>query len=118
MSMLRVCSTVRPSSPDNYELPLRGKLVNPRPIIPRALSTSLDFRQIAYQRQIAIGFNSIRASDSWRRCRKRNYTMSIKRLFDAVERSGDIGRRVAALVPPNIEPTEGDIQLRGQDRLA
>src|SRR5262249_21724107 len=49
---------------------------------------------------MAIGFNSIRASDSWRRCRKRNYAMSIKRLFDAVERRGDIGRRVAALVLP------------------
>src|SRR5215471_3113650 len=44
--------------------------------------------------------NSIRASDSWCRCRKRNYAMSIKRLFDAVERRGDIGRRVAALVLP------------------
>src|SRR5262249_60204479 len=32
--------------------------------------------------------------------RKRNYAMSIKRLFDAVERRGDIGRRVAALVLP------------------
>src|SRR5262249_43607980 len=49
---------------------------------------------------MAIGFNSIRASDSWRRCRKRNYAMSIQRLFDAVERRGDIGRRVAALVLP------------------
>src|SRR5262249_29036965 len=49
---------------------------------------------------MAIGFNSIRASDSWRRCRKRNYAMSSKRLFDAVERRGDIGRRVAALVLP------------------
>jgi len=44
--------------------------------------------------------------------------MSIKRLFDAVERRGDIGRRVAAPCSPNIEPTEGDIQLRAQDRLA
>src|SRR5262245_29966459 len=49
---------------------------------------------------MAIGFNSTRASDSWRRCRKRSYAMSIKRLFDAVERRGDIGRRVAALVLP------------------
>src|SRR5215813_9990043 len=49
---------------------------------------------------MAIGFNSTRASDSWRRCRKRNYAMAIKRLFDAVERRGDIGRRVAALVLP------------------
>src|SRR5262245_19412322 len=49
---------------------------------------------------MAIGFNSIRASDSWRRSRKRNYAMSIQRLFDAVERRGDIGRRVAALVLP------------------
>src|SRR5262245_11673018 len=49
---------------------------------------------------MAIGFNSIRASDSWCRCRKRNYAMSIKRLFDAVERRGDIGRRIAALVLP------------------
>src|SRR5262245_8434915 len=49
---------------------------------------------------MAIGFNSIRASDSWCRCRKRNYAMSIKRLLDAVERRGDIGRRVAALVLP------------------
>src|SRR5262249_33609086 len=32
--------------------------------------------------------------------RKRNHAMSIKRLFDAVERRGDIGRRVAALVLP------------------
>src|SRR5262245_60170555 len=40
---------------------------------------------------MAIGFNSIRASDSWCRCRKRNYAMSIQRLFDAVERRGDIG---------------------------
>src|SRR5215813_8606310 len=39
-------------------------------------------------------------SDSWRRCRKRNYAMSIQRLLDAVERRGDIGRRVAALVFP------------------
>src|SRR5262249_35461992 len=43
---------------------------------------------------------STRASDSWRRCRKRNYAMSIQRLLDAVERRCDIGRRVAALVPP------------------
>src|SRR5262249_44558181 len=43
---------------------------------------------------------SIRASDSWCRCRKRNYAMSIKRLFDALERRGDIGRRVTALVLP------------------
>src|SRR5262245_46200607 len=49
---------------------------------------------------MAIGFNSIRASDSRCRCRKRNYAMPIKRLFDAVERRGDIGRRVAALVLP------------------
>src|SRR5262249_16039627 len=35
-----------------------------------------------------------------RRCRKRNYAMSIKGLFDAVERRGDIGRRVAALILP------------------
>src|SRR5262249_43081409 len=41
-----------------------------------------------------------RASDSWCRCRKRNYAVSIKRLFDAVERRGDVGRRVAALVLP------------------
>jgi hypothetical protein len=32
MSMLRVCSIVRHrNSPDNYDLPLRGKLINPRP---------------------------------------------------------------------------------------
>src|SRR5262249_34880667 len=49
---------------------------------------------------MSIGFNSIRASDYWCRCRKRNYAMSIKRLFNAVERRGDIGRRVAALVFP------------------
>jgi hypothetical protein len=49
---------------------------------------------------MAIGFISIRASDSWCRCRKRNYAMSIKRLFDAVERRGDIGWRVAALILP------------------
>jgi hypothetical protein len=58
----------------------------------------LDFRQIAYQRQIVN--ISTRASDSWRRGRKRNYAMSIKRLFDAVERRSDIGRRVAPLVFP------------------
>src|SRR5215813_5978273 len=51
----------------------------------------------APQRQIAI---QLEQSDSWCRCRKRNYAMSIKRLFDAVERRGDIGRRVAALVLP------------------
>src|SRR5215468_4093700 len=39
-------------------------------------------------------------SDSRRRYRKRNYAMSIKRLFDACERRGDIGWRVAALVLP------------------
>jgi hypothetical protein len=44
--------------------------------------------------------NLIRASDSWRGCRKYNYTISTKRLFDAVERRGNIGRRVAALVLP------------------
>src|SRR5262245_40976385 len=49
---------------------------------------------------MAIGFNSIGASDSWCRCRKRNYAMSIKRMFDAVKCRGDIGRRVAALVLP------------------
>ena len=43
---------------------------------------------------------STRASDSRCRCRKRNYAMPIKRLLNAVERRGDIGRRVAALVPP------------------
>jgi hypothetical protein len=47
-----------------------------------------------------IGFNSTGASHSWCRCRKRNYAMSIERLFDAVERRGDIGWRVAALVFP------------------
>src|SRR5262249_14398899 len=31
---------------------------------------------------------------------KRNYAMSSKRLLNAVERRGDIGRRVAALVLP------------------
>src|SRR5262249_16445434 len=100
MSMLRVCSTAcaHRNFPDNYDLPLRGKLVNPRPIIPRALSTSLDFRQIAYQRQIVN--TSTRASDSWRRCRKRNYAMSMRGVVDAVEGRGDIGWRVAALVLP------------------
>src|SRR5262249_36015516 len=49
---------------------------------------------------MAIGSNSIRASDSWCRGRKRNYAMSIQRLLDAVERRGDIGWRVAALVLP------------------
>src|SRR5262249_23947235 len=44
--------------------------------------------------------SSIEQSDSWRWCRKRNYAMSIKRLFDAVERRGDIGGRVPALVLP------------------
>jgi hypothetical protein len=58
----------------------------------------LDFRQIAHQRQIVN--ISTRASDAWRRCRKRNYAMSIQRLFDVVECGGDIGRRVAALVLP------------------
>src|SRR5215470_6630384 len=95
MSMLTARLCAHRNSPDNYDLPLRDKLINPRPIIPRA---SLDFRQIASQRQIVD--ISTRASDSWRRCRKWNYAMSIKRLFDAVERRGDIGRRVAALVLP------------------
>src|SRR5262245_47151552 len=49
---------------------------------------------------MAIGFNSIRASDSWCRCRKRNYAMAIKRLFDALDRRGDIGRRFRPLVLP------------------
>src|SRR5262245_11106789 len=49
---------------------------------------------------MAIGFNSIGVSDSWCRCRKGNYAISIKRLLDAVERGGDIGRRVAAFVLP------------------
>jgi hypothetical protein len=57
----------------------------------------LDFRQIAYQRQIV---NQLEQSDSWSRCRKRNYAMSIKRLFDAVECRGDIGRRVATFALP------------------
>src|SRR6266404_8845949 len=60
-------------------------------------STSLDFRQIAYQRQIV---NQLEQSDSWRRFRKRNYGMAIKRLFDAVECRGDIGRRVATFALP------------------
>src|SRR5215471_11422695 len=42
----------------------------------------------------------LKQSDSWRRCRQRTYAMSIKRLFDAVERRGDIGRRVDVLVLP------------------
>jgi hypothetical protein len=62
--------------------------------------TKISTPGFAPQRQIAIGFNSIRASDSWRGRRKRNYAMSIKRLFEAVERRGDIGRRAAALVLP------------------
>src|SRR5262249_14903691 len=53
--------------------------------------------RFAPQRQIAI---QLEQSDPWCRYRKRNYAMSIKRLFDAVERRGDIGRRVAALVLP------------------
>src|SRR5262245_14855046 len=53
--------------------------------------------RFAPQRQIAI---QLEQSDPWCRCRKRNYAMSIKRLFDAVERRGDIGPRVAALVLP------------------
>src|SRR5262249_251945 len=86
--------------PDNYDLPLRGKLINPRPIIFEGIELRgrQNFRQIAYQRQIVN--TSTRASDSWCRGRKRNYAMSIKRLFDAVERRGDIGWRVAALVLP------------------
>ena len=43
---------------------------------------------------------STRASDSWCRCRKRNDAMSIKRLFDAVERRGDIGREIDPFVLP------------------
>jgi hypothetical protein len=58
----------------------------------------LDFRQIAYQRQIVN--ISTRASDSWCRCRKRHYAMSIKRLLNVVECGGDIGRRVVAFVLP------------------
>ena len=49
---------------------------------------------------MAIGFNSIRASDSWCRCRKRNYAMSIKRLLNAVERRGDIGREIDPFALP------------------
>jgi hypothetical protein len=54
-------------------------------------------RRFAPQRQIAI---QSKQSNSWCRCRKRNYAVSIKCLFDAVERRGDIGRRIAALVLP------------------
>ena len=39
-------------------------------------------------------------SDSWRRCQKRNYAVLIERLLNAVERSGDIGRWIAALALP------------------
>jgi len=42
----------------------------------------------------------LKQSDTWCRCRKRHYAMSIKRLFDAVERRGDIGRRIAAFALP------------------
>src|SRR5262249_35898351 len=44
--------------------------------------------------------NSIRASDSWCRCRKRNYALSMKRLFDAVERRGDVGREIDPFALP------------------
>jgi hypothetical protein len=57
----------------------------------------LDFRQIAYQRQIV---NQLEQSDSWRRCRKRNYAMSNKRLLNAVERRGDTSWRAGGLVLP------------------
>ena len=103
------------NSPDNYDLPLRGKLINPRPIIPTEASTSLDFRQIAYHRQIVN--ISIRASDTWRRCRKRNYAMSIERLLDAVECRGDIGRRVAALVLPISDRARVTSSCAGKIRL-
>jgi hypothetical protein len=42
----------------------------------------------------------LKESDSWCRYRKRNHAMLIKRLLDGVERRGDIGRRVIALVLP------------------
>jgi len=76
--------------------------MKPHPVI-QSTYTEIELRghqhcyQIAYQRQIAI---QLEQSDSWCRCRKRNNAMSIKRLFDAVERRGDIGRRVAALILP------------------
>src|SRR5215831_12371313 len=60
---------------------------------------------------------STRASDAWRRCRKRNYAMSIKRLFDAVERRGDIGRRVVTLVLPISNRPRVTSSCAGKNRL-
>src|SRR5262249_47911578 len=70
---------------------------------------------MAYQRQIVN--ISIRASHSWCRYRKRNYAMSIKRLLDAVERRGDIGRRVAALILPISNRPRVTSSCAGKTRL-
>ena len=81
------------------DLPLSGKL------------------QLAFSPQRQIAFQ-LKQSDSWCRCRKRNYAMSIKRLLDVVERRGDVGRRVAAFVLPISNGTRvtsscaGEIGLR------
>src|SRR5262249_24601972 len=63
----------------------------------------------APQRQIAIGFNSIRASDSWCRCRKRNYAMSIKRLFDTQQNRAM--RRIGVLATYPADDVEGHARL-------
>src|SRR5262245_567272 len=57
-------------------------------------STSLDFRQIAYQRQIVN--ISTRATDCCWRCRKRNYGHANQCQRDAVERTDESTRQVSA----------------------
>ena len=60
----------------------------------------INIRDLPLSGKLQSDLIQLEQSDSWCRRRKRNYAMSIKRLFDAVERRGDIGRRVAALVLP------------------
>jgi len=62
--------------------------------------TKINIRFLPLRGKLQSDLIQLEQSDSWGRFRKRNYAMSIKRLFDAVERRGDIGRRVAILVLP------------------
>jgi hypothetical protein len=60
----------------------------------------INIRDLPLRGKLQSDLIQLEQSDPWCRYRKRHYAMSIKRLFDAVERRGDIGRRVAALVLP------------------
>src|SRR5262245_55336665 len=62
--------------------------------------TKINIRDLPLSGKWQSDLIQLEQSDSWCRCRKRSYAMSIERLFDVVECGGDIGRRVAALVLP------------------